>query len=124
MSTRGLYQFTDGEQTINVYKHWDNYPEGAWGFIAAALPYAWELPRFEADDFAAAFVAANKKQGGGDIRLLNDASTNGDVLGIQYIYKIRKASGQNAIVVDCFDTYTGSKVETRYFEAIKESEAV
>jgi hypothetical protein len=28
--------------------------------LLAALPYAWPLPRWEADDFAAAFVCANK----------------------------------------------------------------
>lgn len=27
MSTRSIIKFTDGEDTIAVYKHWDGYPE-------------------------------------------------------------------------------------------------
>jgi hypothetical protein len=33
-------------------------------------------------------VAANKKQGGGDVRLLNEASTNADALGIEFTYTV------------------------------------
>lgn len=68
MSTRAMYTFTDQHDTIHVYKHFDGYPEGAAEFITAALALAWPLPRFEADDFAAAFVAANKDSGG-NVRL-------------------------------------------------------
>lgn len=68
MSTRACYRFiepTDGcfpsaAPVVTVYKHSDGYPSGAAQWIEAALEYAWPLPRFEADDFAAAFVAANK----------------------------------------------------------------
>jgi hypothetical protein len=60
MSTRACYTFKDKHNTIHVYKHNDGYPTGAAEHIARALPYAWPLPRFEAVDFAAAFVAANK----------------------------------------------------------------
>lgn len=60
MSTRAMYTFKDKDTTVHVYKHYDGYPSGAAQWIAAALDYAWQLPRFEADDFAAAFVAANK----------------------------------------------------------------
>ena len=41
---------------MTVYKHSD----GAVCWINKALEHAWPLPRFEADEFAAAFVAANK----------------------------------------------------------------
>jgi hypothetical protein len=89
MSTRGLYTFIDSDNTeFTVFKHWDNYPSGAYGFIQNALTLAWDLPRFEADECAAAFIAANKK-GGGDLRLLSADSTNGDALGIEYHYFIR-----------------------------------
>lgn len=72
MGTRAIYKFIDNDQTITLYKHWDNYPSGAIGFIEKALEYAWELPRFEADEFAAAFLAANKKKGqGGDLYICN-----------------------------------------------------
>lgn len=88
MSTRGLYTFTDSDNlSLTVFKHWDNYPEGAHRFIQKALALAWDLPRYEADEFGAAFIAANKK-GGGDLRLLNEASTNADALGIEFHYFI------------------------------------
>ena len=68
MSTRACYRFISPEGpdswagVVTVYKHSDGYPEGAARWIEAALEYAWPLPRFENDDFAAAFVAANKSQ--------------------------------------------------------------
>lgn len=68
MSTRAIYTFEDDRNTAHVYKHHDGYPSGAADAIAKALPYAWQLPRFEADEFAAAFVAGNK-EGDGGVRL-------------------------------------------------------
>ena len=90
MATRALYVFKDALDTFIVYKHWDGYPEtnGAYGFISEAIPYAWELPRFEAADFATAFIAGNKKEGGGDIYMTNGDTTNGDAMGIEYIYTV------------------------------------
>ena len=70
MATRAIYTFKDEDTTIHVYKHWDGYPEAALKFIEKAIAMAWALPRFEADEFAASFVAANKEQAG-DIRLMN-----------------------------------------------------
>jgi hypothetical protein len=60
MSTRGFYTFKDRNGTFNVYRHSDNYPTGAAEALRNALWFAFPLPRFEADEFAAAFVAANK----------------------------------------------------------------
>lgn len=60
MSTRAIFTFIDGNEKHHVYKHSDGYPKGAAQALTAALAYAWQLPRFEADEFAAAFVAANK----------------------------------------------------------------
>jgi hypothetical protein len=71
MGTRAIYIFEDDHEEVHVYKHYDNYPEGAVDFIENAKEYAWELPRFEADEFAAAFVAANKNRKGGEVRLVN-----------------------------------------------------
>ena len=71
MGTRAIYFFQDFDgSTYGAYKHYDNYPSGAAYFIENAKAYAWEFPRFEADDFAAAFVAANKAKKGGEVRLL------------------------------------------------------
>ena len=61
MSTRAMYQFKDERGIYTVYKHHDGYPEGAAGFLKKTLSHAWKLPRFEADEFAAAFISANKR---------------------------------------------------------------
>lgn len=61
MSTRAVYTFFgDQGEAHHVYKHSDGYPSGAAQWITAALNFAWKLPRYESDEFAAAFVAANK----------------------------------------------------------------
>lgn len=62
MSTRAFYTFigSPNEPRLNVYVHADGYPSGAAADLNKALPYAWPLPRFENDEFAAAFVAATK----------------------------------------------------------------
>lgn len=80
MSTRAVYTFKDRYETIHVYKHHDGYPAGGISWIANALPYAWELPRFEASDFSAAFVAANKDAVGGGVRLTMEKEAS-DVAG-------------------------------------------
>jgi hypothetical protein len=67
MSTRACYRFfplngpNDWPGVVTVYRHHDGYPSGAGKAIEAALPHAWPLPRFEPDEFAAAFVRGNKK---------------------------------------------------------------
>src|SRR5579875_1756151 len=65
MGTRAVYTFIhDADERYSVYKHWDGCPRWGCRFIANGLKLAWPLPRFEANEFAAAFVAANKKQAG------------------------------------------------------------
>jgi hypothetical protein len=113
MSTRAVYSFID-TQRYHVYKHHDGYPSGAEESITAALGYSWPLPRFEADEFAASFVAANKQpanpesqfrgfQGGG-IRLVACSSTKppaaaayGFASDLEYRYEIR-AKGKDIVV--------------------------
>ena len=89
MGTRAVYTFIDEDHRHSVYKHWDGYPRTACQFIANALKLAWPLPRFEADEFAAAFVAANK-QGAGDLRLTAGPGGHGD---LAYTYEIRCQRG-------------------------------
>ena len=83
MSTRAVYTFRDGQEEFHVYKHFDGYPSGAVEFIEEAKKHAWTLPRFEADEFAAAFVSANKSinspgnscvVSGGNIRLMRSGN--------------------------------------------------
>ena len=116
MSTRALYTFKDTDGgTFTVFKHWDGYPSGAYQFIQKALAYAWELPRFEADDIGAAFIAGNKPKGGGDLRLINDATTNGDVLGIEFHFMIEPAGKR--LKVTARDLFNGTTLEPVYITA-------
>jgi hypothetical protein len=90
MSTRAIYSFVDPEnhEIFHVYKHFDGYPEGAKLALEAALAKAWDLPRFEADEFGAAFVAANKMDGG-NLRLLHSGAWQDVAPGdIEYRYEI------------------------------------
>ena len=85
MGTRAVYTFNDGDDKFHVYKHWDGYPEGAALFFMKAIPYAWGGTRFEAMDFAAAFVAGNKKEGGGDVYFTKGPNVHGD---LEYVYEL------------------------------------
>ena len=70
MGTRSNLIIADEFNRLQLYRHWDGYPDGKAGVLAnleKALPYAWPLPRFEAVDFAAAIVRAWKEEGGGNI---------------------------------------------------------
>ena len=90
MGTRAVYTFIGKDDRHSVYKHWDGYPRLACQFIANALKLAWPLPRFDADEFAAAFVAANKHQAG-DVRLTTGPETHGD---LSFAYEIRCPAGR------------------------------
>ena len=78
MSTRACYTFKDDRGSVHVYKHHDGYPyasdenseAGGLVWINEAKPFAWPLPRFEANEFAASFVRAHKTDNGG-VRLIN-----------------------------------------------------
>lgn len=85
MSTRALYKFKDVDREFVVYKHHDGYPSGAVEFIEKATHFAWKLPRFEADEFGCAFIAANKEKNGGSIRLVPHGVTD---MGQDYEYTI------------------------------------
>jgi hypothetical protein len=112
MGTRAVYTFIDDDDCHSVYKHWDGYPTWACRFITNALSLAWPLPRFEADEFAAAFVAANKKQAG-DIRLTTGPEAHGD---LAYRYEIRCPHGQLHVRI-----YQGSGKEPPLFEGAIEA---
>jgi hypothetical protein len=70
MSTNATLEFVDSNKCkCYVYKHWDGSPSGIKEAIFKALRFSWLLPRFEADEFAASFIAANKV-GPGDVRVI------------------------------------------------------
>lgn len=94
MSTNALIHIVEPRDSLNdvpettytVYKHWDGYPSGVQSMIEDALKIAWPLPRFEADEFAASFVAANKTSSG-DVRLVNPDEAN--KMHFDFVYVIR-----------------------------------
>lgn len=67
MSTRATFTFADTCDEVHVYQHYDGYPQGAAVSLTMARlsRLAWPHPRFEADEYAAAFIAANKIEPGG-----------------------------------------------------------
>jgi hypothetical protein len=126
MSTRGMYTFIDppekdrkvSRRRFHIYRHMDNYPTGARQAIARALPFAWALPRFEADEFAAAFVAGNKPRPGsadpgGGIRIVggtSDADRRRFAGDVEYRYEIT-AQPENkggALMVKAYSAHCNS----------------
>ena len=70
MSTRCNIIVKDNYRAIQLYRHSDGYPDTKDGVIATlpeALEFAWNLPRMEVADFAAAIVRAWKEENGGNI---------------------------------------------------------
>ena len=78
MSTRAIYTFKGFGETHHVFKHHDGYLSGAAKWLEAALTLAWGLPRYEPDEFAAAFVSGNKESAGG-VRLAKSQTAFADV---------------------------------------------
>lgn len=94
MSTHGIYNFTDESGSFAAFRHHDSYPEGAAIALIRCFYVAWSLPRFEADELAAAFVAANKTCAGG-VRLVNTPIANDDQ---EYVYNVFQAKNGQMIV--------------------------
>jgi hypothetical protein len=121
MSTRAIYTFIDQDAKpkdfINIYKHYDGYPSGALEAIQEAFAYAWTLPRFEADDFAAAFVAGNKSVSGGGIRVFPTGPQKNickSACDIEYRYEVRCID--NKLHITAFETsYWQTPKETGLF---------
>jgi hypothetical protein len=105
MGTRAVYTFLDDRGTHHVYKHWDGYPEGALQFISFAKEKAWPLPRYEADEFATAFISANK-EASGDLRLTEHWNKHGD---LEYRYEVRCRSNDKDLHVIIYQVGFGSE---------------
>lgn len=101
MATRCVIEFTEAGTEVGsgflVYQHWDGDPDTVENNVRGSLPLAWPLPRYEPDEFAAAFVAANKC-GTGNIRLLRGTQ---DIPGdIERYYRVYMMD--NNLVMSCF----------------------
>ena len=93
MSIRSVVVFKDESGSFAVYKHSDAHPGGLYGMLAAiekAKPYAWTLPRFEANEFAAAFVQS-AKNGPGGVRLTSGPDAHSD---LKYVYTVTCKDGK------------------------------
>ena len=111
MSTRAVFTFKDPENQAHIYSHGDGYPTGAVELLQNALRSGkvWPLPRFEAVEFSAGFVAANKT-GFGGIRILKSRRAISDV---EYGYSVcRKTSGEILLTVSTIDGWRGWKEKT------------
>jgi hypothetical protein len=116
MSTRAIYTFYDSDTEVHVYKHHDGYPynggvhngtayeAGGLVWINDAKAFAWDLPRFEADEFAASFVAANKSDGGG-VRLIGDQKPWEYASDCDYWYKVACIDGDLHVTVLSVDWF-------------------
>lgn len=117
MGTRAVYTFKNkaGSESHSVYSHWDNYPAGAAEKIAKAFGNAWNLPRFEADEFGAAFIAANKVKSG-DYRLTDGPEFHGD---LDYTYEVfpSRTNEQICIRVSEIDGTIGKEI---YYGRLKD----
>lgn len=104
MSTRAVYTFIEtykasgkmkaSQDKYHVYRHHDGYPSGACQWIRAAQEYAWPLPRFEAAEFAAAFVRANKDHPG-SVYFTKGPEHHGD---LEYRYEVESVDGAEPVV--------------------------
>ena len=104
MATRSNIIVEDQYKRIQVYRHWDGYPRAVIPELSEALAFAWPLPRFEADDFAAAIVRAWKDEGGGHIRI--DGNPKGFELvhgDSEYVYIIKFDKEKNEPFVEICD---------------------
>ncbi len=105
MGTRCVVTFVDefcGEwREFSVYKHYDGYPSSIIPLLRAGmLNYAWPLPRYEADEFACAFIK-QAKEGEGDVRLTTGPDAHGD---LDFTYRVFMHKG--ALHVSCRCEYT------------------
>jgi hypothetical protein len=120
MSTRAVYTFKGFGETYHVYKHHDGYPSGAARWLGNALGNAWPLPRYEPDEFAAAFVAANKS-GPGGVRLMTSRMEARDV---EYGYTVfpLEAKAQSAFPTLNVGTLMIEAVATDYWDGQNETQ--
>lgn len=91
MSTRANIIFREKRDSViglTVYQHYDGYPTETVPNIIKALAKAWKLPRYEADEFATAFIAANKQDAGGFRFEGTWKEGDQDSMGVEWVYHV------------------------------------
>lgn len=115
MGTRCVVTFKDqargNVRFFSVYKHWDGNPENIFHLLDKARAYAWKFPRFEAADFACAFIRVSK-EGQGDVYLTTCADDHGD---LSYSYYVSAKDGK--LFVTCYDCY-GKVIHNDYLRLV------
>jgi hypothetical protein len=91
MGTRAIYTFEDGDTERHIFVHYDGYPTGAASYFKQWLDtnYSWALPRFEANEAAAGFVAAIKT-GPGNVRI---CAARFDYCDVEFGYRMTTKDG-------------------------------
>lgn len=103
MGTRATITVYGEGESYCLYRHNDSSPKKVFAEMREALRFAWPLPRYEANEFAAAIVCASKRPGGGHVRLSNGRD---DHLDTDYHYTVLALrSGddkENHLLLTCF----------------------
>jgi hypothetical protein len=104
MATRSNIIVQDEYNRIQLYRHWDGYPKAVIPELKTALEFAWKLPRFEADDFAAAIVRAWKDRGGGNIYIDGGPKAFEMIHGdTEYVYAIKFDKRKKEPFIEIYD---------------------
>lgn len=107
MGTRAVITFIDEFGRHSVYQHWDGDYETVLDNIRKTIRSGkcWKWPRWEADEFAAAYVATVKTDSG-NIRLSRGVAGHG---GLSFSYTVQKEGkdGEEALRIA---TRSGSKL--------------
>ena len=107
MSTRCNIIVKDEYNSIQLYRHCDGYPSGVIPDLPEALRFAWELPRMQADDMAAAIIRA-WKENSGNIYIDGSADLPKTLHGdIEYYYVIEPDEKSGKWHVECHDYCCG-----------------
>ena len=81
--------------------------------MGEALQYAWQLPQFEAKDFAAAIVRAWKVEGGGNIYIDGNAKAWEKVHGdTEWVYVVKASAEEPTVDVYDWHEYWLDKANT------------
>lgn len=118
MSTSAEIQFKDTNETFALFQQYDAYPEsphGVFDAVKKSLSFAWRDGRFEASEFACAYIRANKVRHGG-LYLLSAPTDISNEESEKYVYVI--TSDGMTLTVECFqrnfntDLYEQFEVQT------------
>ena len=114
MGTRAIYTFEDNRDARHVFVHYDGYPTGAAAYLQQwqKAGTSWPLPRFEADEAAAGFIAAIK-DGPGNVRI---CSTRTEYADVEFGYTVTMADGMAMVTVAATDYWDDTPMESVLWE--------